>query len=110
MASFSSVIHFIWLDTNVNSSSSKELLTKMQQLNASTIGFTDKGECQRFIERGSESENKRCILIVSGSLGKELVPDIHSCDNLISIYVYCGNIEFHRQWANKYYKVTYHFM
>lgn len=45
-----------------------------------------------YIERKSNEEN---ILIVSGSLGKNLVSDVHDLLQVIAIYVFCLDIREH---------------
>ncbi|CAF3985218.1 unnamed protein product [Rotaria sp. Silwood1] len=44
-------------------------------------------------------------MIVSGQLGKEIVPSVHNLQQVISIYVYCMNKEINEQWASRFTKV-----
>ena len=43
--------------------------------------------------------------IVSGSLGRQVVPEIERKPQLEFIYVFCGNKSAHEQWASKIPKV-----
>ncbi|CAF3566554.1 unnamed protein product [Rotaria sp. Silwood1] len=44
-------------------------------------------------------------MIVSGSLGRQIVPEIEAWSQLEAIYVFCGNQSVHEQWAKKISKV-----
>ncbi|CAF1353988.1 unnamed protein product [Rotaria sordida] len=44
-------------------------------------------------------------MIVSGRLGREIVPSIHELRQVISIYVYCMDKKSHEQWACNFEKV-----
>ncbi|CAF1071152.1 unnamed protein product [Rotaria sordida] len=44
-------------------------------------------------------------MIVSGQLGKEIVPSIHNLRQVMSIYVYCMNKAINEQWASRFVKV-----
>ncbi|CAF3216441.1 unnamed protein product [Rotaria socialis] len=41
----------------------------------------------------------------NGRLGKELVPQIHDLHQLSSVYIYCKEKKFHKQWAQHFCKV-----
>lgn len=49
--------------------------------------------------------DRRVFLISSGSLGSQIVPRIHELPQVYAIYIYCANVKFHREWANKYHKI-----
>lgn len=93
----------IWLDANVDETRDTE-----EQLR-STINhfkkFQEVKQCQQYIEERSEKD--RLLLIVSGRLGKEIVPSIHQLRQVTSIYVYCHDKEGHEQWALKFAKVKF---
>ena len=44
-------------------------------------------------------------MIISGSLGQHVLPEIQTCPQLESVYVFCGNRSFHKEWARKISKV-----
>ncbi|CAF1184666.1 unnamed protein product [Rotaria sordida] len=44
-------------------------------------------------------------MIVSGQLGKEIVPSVHNFRQVMSIYVYCINKAINEQWASRFVKV-----
>ncbi|CAF4113868.1 unnamed protein product [Rotaria sordida] len=65
--------------------------------------FQDAKTCQEYIEK--QSEKAQLIMIVSGRLGREIVPSIHELRQVISIYVYCMDKKSHEQWARNFEKV-----
>jgi hypothetical protein len=65
--------------------------------------FEDVRECQQYIEQRSNSD--RLILIVSGQLGREIVPLIDNLRQILSIYVYCIGKKSNEQWTLKFAKV-----
>ncbi|CAF3868046.1 unnamed protein product, partial [Rotaria sp. Silwood1] len=68
-----------------------------------TIITPDRSQCQKYIEE--QSEKDRLVVIVSGQLGKEIVPSVHNLQQVMSIYVYCMNKEINEQWASRFVKV-----
>jgi hypothetical protein len=58
------------------------------------------------IEKGLEyiraNPGKRIFFISSGSIGKEVVPQIVDLPQIKGIYIFCGNISAHTGWAGDY--------
>ena len=94
----------VWLDANFNESSAdfKTALKYLRQVVASIEIFTDAEECAKFLD---QIKKEKVFMIVSGSLGRQVVPEIESKPQLEAIYVFCGNKAAHEQWANKISKV-----
>ncbi|CAF4167778.1 unnamed protein product [Adineta steineri] len=44
-------------------------------------------------------------MIVSGSLGKHIVPRVHDISQVDSIFIFCHNKEWHNQWAKEWPKI-----
>ncbi|CAF2065521.1 unnamed protein product [Rotaria magnacalcarata] len=65
--------------------------------------FQDINKCQQYIE--NESQKYRFVLIVSGRLGKEIVPSIDKIRQVRSIYVFCMNQAYHKEWTWRFKKV-----
>lgn len=91
----------VWLDANPAETRSTE--QKLRSIVNHLKKFQDVGSCQNFIEK--RSKNDRLIMIVSGRLGQEIVPHIHNLRQVISIYVYCMDIERNKKWSSKFKKV-----
>lgn len=93
----------IWLDANANSKEIRDSEKKLRTIVNNLKKFGDVEECQRYIEQ--RSQKHRIIMIVSGRLGREIVPSIHDYREIISIYVYCMDKKNNKQWADKFSKV-----
>ncbi|CAF1583783.1 unnamed protein product [Didymodactylos carnosus] len=61
--------------------------------------FFEMNDCLEFI-RGNAS--KKIFFISSGTLGKEIVPQIAEWSQVHGIYIFCGNILYHKDWAINY--------
>jgi hypothetical protein len=95
----------LWLDASVNKTkdnryAQEELQTIFNQLKT----FENPNQCEQYIK--SMSLEDRIVLIVSGQLGRELVPRIHPLEQLLSVYVYCYDQNINEQWSSQYAKVT----
>jgi hypothetical protein len=100
-------ISLAWLDANVYNEENKQTLEKLRQIFQPCMEFIEPDECERFLGRG-KNDPRRFILIVSGAMGQDFVPEIHQHRNILSIYVYCGWREKHEKWSAEYRKVRYH--
>jgi virulence-associated protein VapD len=99
----------VWLDGSVNTS--EENVNVQQQLRTlinHLKTFENADECVQYIR--SVSKQNRIVLIVSGRLGREIVPRIHRLRQVSSIYVYCMDKQANEQWANKFQKVNNTFL
>ena len=94
----------IWLASDFNEANShfKESLEKLHRTVTSITTFTDADECVDFMD---EIEEGRVFLIVSGSLGRHVVPCIEAMPQLKSVYVFCDNKMLHEEWVHKIPKV-----
>ena len=86
----------IWLDSNPNESQTTE--QKLRNIINQFKKFQDIQSCRDFIETTCEQD--RLILIVSGKLGRELVPNIHQLRQIISIYIFCKNKPINKEWSS----------
>lgn len=94
----------LWLDGEVNTneenkSAQRRLRTIINQLKT----FQDSKACKKYIK--SFTEQDRIILIVSGRLSKELIPEIHHLRQLSSVYIYCWDKKAYKRWAKDFSKV-----
>ncbi|CAF1137441.1 unnamed protein product [Adineta steineri] len=87
----------IWLDNNINdnntdcSNTIKQLKRVVNNINT----FTDGEECIEFIQ--TITNNKICM-IVSGSVGQDIVRHVHKMSQVDTIFIFCNNQEWHKQW------------
>ena len=94
----------VWFDATFNESSAdfKTSLKYLRQVVASIETFTDAEECVKFLD---QIQNEKAFMIVSGALGRQIVPEIESKPQLEAVYVFCENKAAHEQWASKITKV-----
>ncbi|CAF0880812.1 unnamed protein product [Adineta ricciae] len=65
--------------------------------------FKHTNECLEYLP--SVPKQDQIILIVSGRLGQEIVPQVHNMQQISSIYVYCMDKKKNESWASKYPKI-----
>jgi tetratricopeptide (TPR) repeat protein len=97
-------ICLIWLDASANVSA--ENIATQKQIQTITPHFKifqNVKDCEQYIRQ--KCKDDRIFFIVSGQLGREIVPRIHQCRQIFSIYVYCQNKQLNEEWANKFAKV-----
>ena len=64
--------------------------------------FTQPDACIQFL---NEINDQKVFLIVSGTFGQHLVPQIHELPQLDTIYIFSGYKVRHEQWAKEWVKV-----
>ncbi|CAF3354403.1 unnamed protein product [Rotaria sp. Silwood2] len=97
------ISRLIWLDANVNAQHTQDIEQKLRSFIKQVKPFQDVKQCQKYIEE--RSQNERLVIIVSGRLGREIVPSVHKLRQVISIYVYCMDKKSNQQWTCQFRKV-----
>ena len=94
----------VWLDSNIddNNQDCQNTVTQLRRVVNNINTFTDGDECIQFIE--DINDNKVCM-IISGSLGQHIVPQVHSMSQVDSIFIFCGNKKRHEQWTKEWSKI-----
>ncbi|CAF0851864.1 unnamed protein product [Adineta steineri] len=94
----------IWLDNNINENNAdcSNTIKKLKRVVNNINTFTDGEQCVEFIH--TINNNKVCM-IVSGSLGKHIVPHVHDMSQVDTIFIFCNNQEWHKQWAKEWPKI-----
>lgn len=94
----------IWLDAAIQTApENRQTKKKLQETIHQLKTFDDPKKCEQCIR--SMPVTDRIVLIVSGQLGRQIVPSIHPLEQLLSVYVYCHNQSANEQWASRYSKV-----
>jgi hypothetical protein len=44
-------------------------------------------------------------MIISGALGQTIMPRIHDVPHVNSIFIFCGNKQWHEQWTRNWFKI-----
>jgi hypothetical protein len=94
----------VWLDDTIKTS--EEDTAAQQELRTFDPNlklFQNDTECENYIR--SQSDQSCIILIVNGKLGQQIIPRIQDLPQIIAIYVFCFNIEFHQKWTKDIAKV-----
>jgi hypothetical protein len=95
----------LWLDQNVNSTEDNlRTQQELRQVINHLRTFADSDQCEQYIQ---QITNEKIVLIVSGLLGRQVVPRLHSLPQFSACYVFCQDKKANEQWANKYHKVTH---
>ena len=94
----------VWLDANFNESNPdfKKSLKYLRQVVASIETFTDTEECVKFLD---QIKTEKAFIIVSGSLGEQVVLDLEDMPQVQSVYIFRGKKAIHEEWASKMSKV-----
>ncbi|CAF1299652.1 unnamed protein product [Adineta steineri] len=94
----------IWLDNNINENNAdcSNTIKQLKRIVNNINTFTDGDQCVEFIQ--TITNNKVCM-IVSGSLGRHIVPRVHDMSQVDTIFIFCNNREWHKQWAKEWPKI-----
>ena len=94
----------IWLDANIgpNSSDCQNTITQLRRIINTIKTFTDGEECVQFLKG---MVNEKVCMIVSGSLGQQIVPHVHSQSQVDSIFIFCQNKKYHKEWVKDWSKI-----
>ena len=79
----------IWLDSNIDNSNSdcQNTITQLRRVVNDINTFTNGEQCIEFLE--SIQDNNVCM-IISGSLGPQIVPHVHKMSQVDSIFIFCS--------------------
>ena len=94
----------IWLDNNIdeNNEDYQNTINQLQHVVNTINTFTDGEECIEFIN--SMNDEKVCM-IISDSLGQQIVPRIHNMSQVDSIFIFSSNKKQHEQWTKDWSKI-----
>ena len=94
----------IWLYTNIDvkSEDCANTVTQLHRVVNDMNTFTDGEDCIQFID--TINDNKICM-IISGSLGQQIVPRVHNMSQMDSVFIFCDNKKYHEQWTTEWSKI-----
>ncbi|CAF0899393.1 unnamed protein product [Adineta steineri] len=94
----------IWLDSNIADTNDdcQNTITKLRCIVNDINTFIDSDQCLEFIQTVVD---KKMCMIISGSLGQNIVSRMHSMPQVDSIFIFCGNKKHHEQWAKDWPKI-----
>ena len=93
-----------WLDNNIDESSAdyRNTITQLRRAVNTVNQYTDSEQCIEFLQT---IDNEKVCMVISGSLGQHVVPRVHDMSQVDSIFIFCGNKEYHEQWAKEWPKI-----
>ena len=92
----------LWVDASANSNENRHAQQLLRSIFNPIRIFEDNIECETYIH---QSKCDQILLIVSGHLGFDMIPFIHSLRQITLIYIYCLNSTKHKTWASKFTKI-----
>lgn len=96
-------IVLLWIDPTALNEENAYLREKLTEIYPDFKIFGSAEEGQEFIDQLAGVT--RIILIVSGEVGKKLVPRVHDLGHIVSIFIFCLKQAEHIEWAKNYKKV-----
>ncbi|CAF3844870.1 unnamed protein product [Rotaria sordida] len=80
----------LWLDANIDKTNPDccNTLTRLRRVVSTVDTFTDVDPCVNFLKN---IHDEKVFMIVSGRLGENIIPIIHSMTQLDSVFVFCSN-------------------
>jgi hypothetical protein len=93
----------IWLDANSNIKDSRNTQQNLRSIINQLKIFQDPQECQQYVEQTPKED--QLVLIVSGQMGRLMIPSIHQYQQVSSIYIYCNDLTSNKKWACQFPKV-----
>lgn len=94
----------IWLDSKIDEANTdcQDTISHLRRVMNTINIFTDSDECVQFLEK---IQYDKVCMIVSGSLGKHIIPHVHNMSQIESIFIFCGNTQSNEQWAQDWPKI-----
>ncbi|CAF0750143.1 unnamed protein product [Adineta steineri] len=94
----------VWLDSNIDETDDdcQNTITKLRCAVNDVNRYTNGDKCLEFIQT---IVDKKVCMIISGSLGQQIMPRAHNMSQVDSIFIFCGNKKLHEQWAKDWPKI-----
>lgn len=91
----------VWLDSHISPTNRdcRNSITGLHHIVNSISTYTEVDECLTFLQ---QIQDEKVFLIVSGSLGEQIVPIVQNFHQLNFVYVFCSNRAKHELWASQY--------
>ncbi|CAF0847660.1 unnamed protein product [Rotaria sordida] len=94
----------LWVDQNVDSTQdNRDTQQELHKIINHFRTFDNSDECEEYIRKITQ---EKVVLIISGSLGRQVVPRLHDLPQLSACYVFCQDKKDNEQWASKYPKIN----
>ncbi|CAF1382045.1 unnamed protein product [Rotaria sordida] len=95
-------VNLVWFDPNLFSEDNTVILNNLLDEFPNIQTLVEEEQFYTLVEGRA---NRRIVLIISGKKGEEIIPRIHDRSDILTIYVYCGQIAKYKYLETKYSKV-----
>ncbi|CAF1214450.1 unnamed protein product [Adineta steineri] len=94
----------IWLDANIDEGKKdyQDTLTQLKNVINDVNICTQPDQCVQVLH---QFDHEKAFLLISGSLGQHLVPEIHDMPHVDAIYIFCGDKPIHEEWTQNWTKL-----
>ncbi|CAF3787734.1 unnamed protein product [Rotaria socialis] len=94
----------IWLDGNIDDSKdSMHTQNLLLEFNPAAQFYTDSTRCVDFVK---SIQGEQILLIISGALARDVLPQISRVRSVIAVFIFCRNREFHVKLMSEYSKIV----
>lgn len=97
-------VHLVWVDATIDENTPSTMKT-LKQFHAIVNDMSSFKEIDGCVEYLNGVKKEKVLVITSGSLGQELVKQIHPMKQIETIFIFCGNKSRHESWAQQWYKI-----
>ena len=95
----------VWLDRNITDAPDDDHVATINQVRSIIDAVNIFNDAYKCIDYLQNIKDEKAFMIVSGSLGQQVVPLIHNLSKLDSIYVFCGVPSRHEKWVQDWTKI-----
>lgn len=96
----------IFLDKNSTDSGQDKPIVTLEELRK-IVDYTKViNNVEEALQYMEQTQKTTTFLVCSDDLGQIIVPQIHLLENIRSIYIYCSDEQYHKQWSTDYTKVN----
>ncbi|CAF1669430.1 unnamed protein product [Adineta ricciae] len=94
----------VWVDRNIDEKEQdcQNTLTHLRSVVNDVNLYTQPDACLQFL---NSIGDEKAFVIISGSLGQHLVPEIHGIPQVNAIYIFCSNKSRYQNWIKNWPKV-----
>ncbi|CAF1191750.1 unnamed protein product [Adineta steineri] len=94
----------VWVDANIDETNDdcQNTLSQLKSIVNKVNLCTQPDQCIQLL---NQVDDERAFVITSGSLGEQMVPEIHDMSQLDAIYIFCNNKTRHQEWAQNWTKI-----
>ena len=96
----------ILLDKNISDIKQDETVLTLEELRKIVDYTKFINHIEEAVQYIEQTKQTATFLICSSSLGQIIVPQIHALENIQSIYMYCRDKQYRKQWSEDYTKVS----